>query len=343
MGINTITTSTMISKLSLILATFGCYTQAWWDKAHLIVARIAYDKLQDIDITSYNSAVEMLAVLKNDPSVNIGALADEDNYPFVECAPFADSIKSEGYSFQSNWHFVDTPYLDESKDISKYDFTDYNTQNSSKAIEDIFNWLSGDAAARQTVTYEMIANYFDTEADRESFALRLLIHYVGDIHQPCHGMTRVDSEYPEGDRGCNSLHLKSKDGASNLHAVWDSVIYQFTGHQGLPLWDSTWVSYGKWSADIESMYPIDESKMPLAYNQPFVWADEDVGFGPQVYDGVTSAGTLSNAYVTQAQDITGSRINYAGVRLAQMVSDIFKSRATRSMAPLVFPDGAIFL
>ena len=55
--------------------------------------------------------------------------------------------------------------------------------------------------------------------------MRLLIHYVGDIHQPLHGVSRVDSEYPKGDRGGNSFHVQTKNGAKNLHAVWDSVVY----------------------------------------------------------------------------------------------------------------------
>ena len=30
----------------------------------------------------------------------------------MECAPFADTIKGQGYSFQSDWHFVNQPYTD---------------------------------------------------------------------------------------------------------------------------------------------------------------------------------------------------------------------------------------
>jgi hypothetical protein len=53
------------------------------------------------------------------------------------------------------------------------------------------------------------------------------MHYVGDIHQPLHATARVDHEYPSGDRGGNSFPVPSVDGAKNLHAVWDSVVYAF--------------------------------------------------------------------------------------------------------------------
>lgn len=31
---------------------------------------------------------------------------------FVECATFADLIKSKGWDDQSDWHFVDNPFFD---------------------------------------------------------------------------------------------------------------------------------------------------------------------------------------------------------------------------------------
>lgn len=36
----------------------------------------------------------------------------EKDYPFVECATFADEIKNKGWNDQSNLHFVDTPFFD---------------------------------------------------------------------------------------------------------------------------------------------------------------------------------------------------------------------------------------
>lgn len=59
------------------------------------------------------------------------------------------------------------------------------------------------------------------------------MHYVGDIHQPLHASTRVDSQYPNGDRGGNSFPVASKDGIKELHAVWDSILYEFSGYETL--------------------------------------------------------------------------------------------------------------
>ena len=61
----------------------------------------------------------------------------------------------------------------------------------------------------------------------------MLVHYVGDVHQPEHAAALVDSEYPTGDRGGNSEKIPSKDGVSSLHFVWDSVLYEYTGRPTL--------------------------------------------------------------------------------------------------------------
>jgi len=39
----------------------------------------------------------------------------------VECATFADEIKGKGAKWQSGWHFVDTPFVDQpGKTIDDY-------------------------------------------------------------------------------------------------------------------------------------------------------------------------------------------------------------------------------
>jgi len=59
----------------------------------------------------------------------------------------------------------------------------------------------------------------------DSMNLRLLIHYVGDIHQPLHSTSRYTSSYPDGDFGGNLFKLTSKNGVSNIHSLWDSALY----------------------------------------------------------------------------------------------------------------------
>ena len=63
--------------------------------------------------------------------------------------------------------------------------------------------------------------------------MRFIIHYVGDLHQPLQSTSRVNHEYPKGDRGGTSVYLPDREGAKNLHSVWDSVGYEYTGYANL--------------------------------------------------------------------------------------------------------------
>jgi len=74
--------------------------------------------------------------------------------------------------------------------------------------------------------------------------MRLLIHYVGDFHQPLHLTEVVDKENPKGDLGGNTFNLKGEYGVKNLHSLWDSVLYEFNADVALPFNSSEWKSFG---------------------------------------------------------------------------------------------------
>lgn len=49
-------------------------------------------------------------------------------------------------------------------------------------------------------------------------ALKFLIHFIGDIHQPLHTENEA--------RGGNDLHVRFNNRNTNLHAIWDSDILE---------------------------------------------------------------------------------------------------------------------
>lgn len=65
----------------------------------------------------------------------------EGEYPFVECATFADEIKAKGGSFQADWHFIDNPYLDQGGSIDDYPGFVFSEENAEKAIPAIIDWI----------------------------------------------------------------------------------------------------------------------------------------------------------------------------------------------------------
>ena len=93
----------------VIIASSSAVIQAWWDKGHLLVARIAQDILEKESPETLQNIENLLGILKkSDPDLT----KKEGKHPMVECAIFADDIKYKGGLYQSQWHYVDQPYLD---------------------------------------------------------------------------------------------------------------------------------------------------------------------------------------------------------------------------------------
>jgi hypothetical protein len=228
--------------------------EAFWGTSHLLVARRAQDLLQSQDNDAYQAVLAELAPLKeNYPSIT----GDEGDHPMTECATFADDIKGQGYSFQSAWHFKDSPYFPDG--TMPYDQPEEDIVGALKCFTD---WLSYNGNEYlDNFYYKTVKNYFPDEEDARSFALRMIIHYVGDIHQPLHATTQISPSYPNGDAGGNFEHLPNICGASNLHSVWDSLAYTYCGYVDLPMSDADWTWYTETSQSIAGDYPIDKNQM----------------------------------------------------------------------------------
>ena len=67
----------------------------------------------------------------------------------------------------------------------------------------------------------------DSDLKGRSVALRLFLHYVADIHQPLHALSRYTKENPQGDKGGNAMRLKNHLRVDNLHSLWDTSVYTF--------------------------------------------------------------------------------------------------------------------
>lgn len=76
--------------------------------------------------------------------------------------------------------------------------------------------------------------------------MRLLIHYIGDISQPLHTITRVTPRSPGGDKGGNLFNISSPVGfkdVTNLHSLWDTMIYADHTVMHTPFDNATWEAF----------------------------------------------------------------------------------------------------
>lgn len=172
------------SLLVTLLIALPIFTMAWGALGHRIVGQIA-----DSYLTKKTKRA-IYEILGNE------SIAMTSNWP--------DFIKSDpAYAYLSNWHYINfKPGLD-SVSISNYLATDTATDAYTK-----INFL-----IRELKSNEQLAQ------NTKILYLRLLIHIVGDIHQPLH-VGRPD------DRGGNNIKILWFNNPFNLHQVWDEKLIE---------------------------------------------------------------------------------------------------------------------
>ena len=251
-----------------------------------LVARIAYNILEKEAPQALEQANNILSVYsQSTPSMT----SAEGDYPFVECAIFADTIKSKGGSFQSEWHFVNTPYLDQGGSVNDYPQFENGDNNVGNAIPAIVDWLTGANGYQNSFVYQGVKAHVHSEDDAKSYALRLLIHYLGDIHQPLHAVALVDDKYPKGDAGGNFIHLPPKGQVKNLHSVWDSLIYSRQDSPSMPYSSGGWNSLGSSVDTLTSKYTFSPTEFDsININE---WVNDSFEMAKNfVYEGKKSFG-----------------------------------------------------
>ncbi len=192
-----------------------------------------------------------------------------------------DEVRSDSaYDYMADWHWVTIP------DGQTYEQAEKNPKGDViMTLERIIAELKSKKLAPAE------------EAER----IKILVHLVGDIHQPLH-VGRGD------DRGGNDVRVMWFRSDSNLHRVWDSDMI-----------DDTRLSYTELAESL--LLPSDSLRK--AWQQATVrdWAYESMKYRKQVYD--TGNNRLGYAYSYKYFHIVRERLLQAGARLAGILNEIY--------------------
>lgn len=167
-----------------LLATSPCF--GWWETGHRAVARVAAAHLTPA------ARVRVSRIL------GVADTAEAVSEAMAQASTWADDVKKDTHT--EEWHYIDLALQDSRGDISK------RCPGGNCVTVKIH------AFATQLSNQKADARW--SEAD----ALRFLVHFVGDIHQPLHAVS-------DADLGGNCETLDPPVGkAKNIHAVWDGQI-----------------------------------------------------------------------------------------------------------------------
>jgi len=144
----------------------------------------------------------------------------------------------------------------------------------------------------------ILADRSRTRAERAD-ALKFVVHFVGDIHQPLHGGYAAD-------RGGNKYQIHYRDRGDNLHWLWDSLMLDDLDH---------------------ARYLDKLAALPLAVPQPASllppdaagWVRESCAIvrRPDFYP---AGHKIEDAYVTRWRPLAEERLRVAGSRLAMLLN-----------------------
>ena len=200
------------------------------------------------------------------------------NESLANSGTWMDFIKSDkSYDHQTPWHYCVIP-----------DSLTYQ-QTATPEQGDII------------MTLERIINELKAKNFREDelWAIRCLVHLVGDIHQPLHVGNGKD-------KGGNNEQLKYMYQSSNLHRVWDS---EMIDHQQL--------SFTEYATSIDF---TSETQERLWQNSTILdWANESKSLREQVYN-LPEDKFLSYKYTFDNINTLNKRLLQAGIRLAGILN-----------------------
>ena len=192
-----------------------------------------------------------------------------------------DEIRSDTtWNFTADWHWVTV------QDGQSYEQSEKNPNG------DIIQTI------QRIITALKSRNLSPKE---EVEQLKMLIHLIGDLHQPLH----VGGG---NDRGGNDVKVSWFRTNSNLHRVWDSDMI-----------DDTKLSFTELA---ESLEKPDAVKLS-AWRKTNVldWAAESMSYRTQVYN--IGDGKLGYLYSYNNFHIVRLRLLQAGVRLAGVLNEIY--------------------
>ena len=204
-------------------------------------------------------------------------------------ANWADFIKSDNsMSYLSPWHYCD--------------FKGGMTQ--AEFLAELDKDTAVDAYTKINFLVKELKNK-DLEQDKKAMYLKLLIHIVGDVHQPLH------VGRPE-DQGGNKIKVLWFDVSYNLHSVWDD---QLIAYQKL--------SYTEYATAIN--HTTAEQRSELQAEPLSTWLWQSYQLAEKIYADIKQPDQkLSYRYNYDYLASLNDRLLKGGVHLAGLLNEIFR-------------------
>lgn len=250
--------------LTLIFATTALAAAAWSQKGHDVTAYIAERHLTPRTLAAVDSLL--------------------DGRSMVYWANWLDNASHQmEMAYTKTWHY---------KNIDAGD-----TYESAPANP------AGDAVTAIKSRLEILSDSAASRADKV-LALKILVHVMGDLHQPMHLGHATDL-------GGNRIKVKFFDRDTNLHAAWDS---------SLPEAAHKW-SYTEWQQQIDRAGAVEQQA--IVGGTVDDWARETAAIADRVYVYFQPGHKIMYNDIARWSPVIEQQFLRGGLRLAHLLNTLF--------------------
>lgn len=222
-----------------------------------------------------------------------------DGQSLGELGLWADRVRGDpAWEFSVPWHYINFPDLPPGAGEAE----------ARAAIKRFHHPREGDVLTAIARFTAVLADHARPRAERAE-ALRFVVHFVVDVHQPLH-VSR------ESDGGGTEVDVRVGDDVMSLHRFWDTNALN-RGHLGVE----------EFARRLEASFAAVPAAR--ARDPPAEWAAESLALRPTVYSFASASGTavLDDAYRSMAQTVDEERLVLAAARLAATLNGAFCASA----------------
>jgi hypothetical protein len=257
--------------IASLCVTISLSLISWGFKGHKAIATIAYNHLH------FNVIPVVSNVLHGQSMSDVSSWADE-----VRNTP--------EYKETGPWHFINLPL--------GLSFGEFEKAVKNDPSPNLYSAI---------INCENTLRQKDAVPAKKENALKFLIHFVGDAHQPMHVSRKED-------KGGNTIQVRFGDQGTNLHSLWDSKLID---HEAFT------------DADIVNKYDnaTEEQEKKWQNDNPIIWLWESYQISTKLYSEVATNRHIDEQYYKSHINIVHQRIDQAGIRLAGVLNTIFKNDA----------------
>ncbi len=264
----------LAAALTPALLTLSTPAHAWGAQGHRLVARVASERLTP------TASAEVTRLLAAEPDPTLAGVA-----------AWADQLRGSDPGLgkrSARWHYVNI-----AEDDCQYQARKH-CPDGNCVVEAL------------QVQARILADRSQPDAERAQ-ALKFVVHFVGDIHQPMH------AGYGH-DKGGNDFQLQFGNRGTNLHSLWDSGLLNTR-----KLDDDAYLKV------LDALpKPVLTRHVRLAKDVP-AWAEASCRIA--VEQGVyPPSRKLGDDYTRRYRAVAEAELRIAGERLAQVLNEAIGRR-----------------